>query len=244
MRNTKPYNKLALIYDKLMSHVNYKLWADYIKNLFQYADINVKTVIDISCGTGSLLTYFKNKKYSCFGSDISYPMISQAQRKTNNALFIVNDVKQMGIKSLSCDAVLFLYDSLNYMHDEKEIIFLFMEVNRILNKGGIFIFDIITDLLCKTHYKNFEEEENWGDYGYFRHSFYNEKEKIQHNDFRITVGKKIFFESHIQKVFLESKIAECINKNKFELIAQLDDFTFQNSNNDSERIHYVCQKKQ
>ncbi len=243
MQITQPYDKLALIYDKLMSHVNYKIWADYIISLFQYSDIKVNSLIDLSCGTGSLLTNFINKQYSFWGSDISFPMISQAQKKFDNTCLIVSDVKQIAFKPNSFDAVLLLYDSLNYMQNEEQIDKLFNEVNRILRKGGVFIFDVITDLLCKTHYKNFEEEENWGESGYLRHSHYNENINIQQNDFRITIGNNTFFESHIQKVFSDMKIVKCLNQNNFEIAAQLDDFTFHHSGDDSERVHNVCLKK-
>jgi len=243
MKKNQPYDKLSLIYDKLMSHVNYKNWADYIVKLFQYSDIKINSIIDISCGTGSLLTNFINRKYFFCGSDISLPMICRAGPKFDKNVFMVSDVKRMSVKSNRFDAVIFLYDSLNYMQNENQINSLFKEVNRILVKGGIFIFDIITDLLCKTHYQNFEEQENWNDSGYLRHSFYNNTSQIQHNDFRINIGNNIYFESHMQRVFPESKIDEYLNYNNFDLAARLDDFTFSASNEDSERIHYVCIKK-
>lgn len=244
MKKNQPYDKLSIIYDKLMSHVNYKHWADYIVNLFQYSDIKIDSIIDISCGTGSLLTKFIKRKYFFYGSDISLPMIRQAAPKFDKNVFMVSDVKRMSVKSNSFDAVIFLYDSLNYMQNEIQINSLFKEVNRILIKGGIFVFDIITDLLCKTHYNNFEEHENWNDSGYLRHSYYDNFNKIQHNDFQINLGNKIYLESHMQRVFPESKIEEYLNYNQFELAAHLDDFTFSASNEDSERIHYVCIKKQ
>jgi hypothetical protein len=108
--------------------------------------------------------------------------------------------------------------------------------------GGIFIFDVITDLLCKTHYKNFEEEEDWEDSGYVRHSFYDETNHIQHNDFRIRIKDNVFFESHVQHVFSEKQISDIIRNSGFKLTAHLDDFNFYQSDEDSERIHYICTK--
>jgi len=244
MQKSQPYEKLSIIYDQLMSHVNYKNWTEYVINLFQYTDIQIKLVVDISCGTGSLVNHFDKKKYKVYGCDLSYSMIKQAHNKFDQNRFFVNDVNQIALKPNKFDAVLFLYDSLNYLQDEKQLNSLFGEVNRILVNGGVFVFDIITDLLCKTHYKNFEEEENWEDCGYIRHSFYDEANHIQHNDFRIRIGNDIFIESHQQKVFSEELISETIIKNGFELTAHLDDFNFHQSDNDSERIHYVCTKKQ
>jgi ubiquinone/menaquinone biosynthesis C-methylase UbiE len=244
MKKTIPYEKLSLIYDNLMSHVNYKNWAKYIQNLFHFAENDIHKIIDVSCGTGSLLSFINQKKYSCYGSDISFPMVYQAKKKITKNIFLNSDSRNMALKSQSIDAVIFLYDSLNYLQDKNQLNQLFSEVNRILVNGGIFIFDIITELLCRTHYKNFEEEENWGHIGYIRHSYYNEKKHIQHNDFRIKIDGEIFFENHIQKVYSEEQIASVIDQSNFKIVGQFDNFTFVQSNDDSERIHYVCIKKE
>jgi ubiquinone/menaquinone biosynthesis C-methylase UbiE len=226
-----------------MCHVNYKNWAKYVQSLFQFAETEIKNIIDISCGTGSFLTHFDRNKYSYWGSDFSFPMVIQARNKIGRNVFLNSDAKNIAVKSDYFDAVIFLYDSVNYLKDEEQLNNLFVEVKRILVDGGIFIFDIITDILCRTYYKNFEEEENWGENGYIRHSFYNEIKHLQYNEFRIRIGDKVYFENHIQKVFSEELIAETIRKNGFVSRAQFDDFTFHQSNNNSERIHYVCVKK-
>ena len=243
MKKSQPYEKLALIYDQLMCHVNYKTWAEYVQNLFQFAEKEINTLIDISCGTGSLLTHFDKNKYCYWGSDFSFPMVTRARNKIGRNIFLNTDAINIALKSNYFDAVIFLYDSLNYLKDEKQLNDLFVEVNRILTEGGIFIFDIITDLLCRTHYRNFEEEETWDENGYIRHSFFDEVNRTQHNDFRIKIGEKFYVEHHVQKVFHEDLIAETINRNGFKLEAKLDDFTFHQSNDNSERIHYVCLKK-
>lgn len=245
MTNSQPYEKLALIYDKLMSHVNYKLWAEYIKNLFQYADRDIKKIVDISVGTGNLLPFFENGDYAYFGSDLSIHMIRQARKKNelSQKPLIVSDATNISFSSKKFDAVLFLYDSLNYLPDIKSVNKLFGEVNRILKSGGVFIFDIITDILCQTYYNNFDEKETWGKKGYQRHSYYNQKERIQYNDFTIILGDKIFIEKHCQKVYMENEIQFYLKKNNLELLAQLDDFTYLTANESSERIHFVCVKK-
>ncbi len=245
MIKSQPYEKLALIYDKLMSHVNYKLWAEYVKNLFQYADRDIEKILDISVGTGNLLPYFENGNFSYYGSDLSFQMVRQARKKIGitGKSIIVSDATQISFASEKFDAVLFLYDSLNYMPDIISLEKLFGEVNRILKSGGVFIFDIITDILCRTYYNDFNENENWGKSGYHRHSYYNQKEGVQYNDFTIDLGDGVFFEQHCQKVYSEEEIGFYLGKNNLELLAQLDDFTYLTANESSERIHCVCVKK-
>ena len=81
MQKTIPYDKLSLIYDRLMDHVDYKFWSSYIRSFFRYADIKVKNVLDISCGTGNLLTYLVKTKYNFTGCDVSKDMLREATRK-------------------------------------------------------------------------------------------------------------------------------------------------------------------
>ncbi len=242
---TTPYEKLALIYDRLMSHVNYKQWAEYVRNLFQYADRDIKQIVDISVGTGSLIQYLNKSGYNCYGSDLSFLMILQAKAKLqiSGNIFIVSDATQLAFASSKFDAVLFLYDSLNYLTTPELIESFLAEVKRILKEGGVFIFDIITDILCKTFYDNFEEQENWGDSGYVRHSYYNQEENIQYNDFKITIGGKKYFERHCQRIYSDIEIKKYLQKYSFEALAQLDDFTYLTANANSERIHYVCIKR-
>jgi len=245
MIQSKPYDKLSDIYDKLMSHVDYNQWAEYVINLFQYANRDVKQVIDISMGTGKLISILNRNEYNCFGSDLSFPMVLRASKRTkhSNNLFIVSDATQLAYSSLKFDATLLLYDSINYLMTFELLENLFNEVYRILNKGGIFIFDIITDFLCKTYYNNFNEKENWDNLGYSRHSFYNSDERIQYNDFHIDLGGKQYFERHRQRVYSENDLRQIIHKNNFDLLARLDDFTFLTANKNSERVHCVCVKK-
>jgi len=245
MSQAQQYEKLAFIYDRLMLHVNYKHWAEYVINLFQYANLRVNEILDISMGTGKFLSHMNRFGYRCFGSDISYPMILQAKRYNTdfNRKFIVTDARQMAYSSAKFDAVLFLYDSFNYLLTFEELEKLFGEVNRVLKTGGVFIFDVITDFLCLTYYSNFNENENWADSGYIRHSFYDKINKIQNNDFKIMIGDEIYSEQHQQRVYSGKDLAKLVTKYNFGLAARLDDFTYLTANKNSERIHYVCVKK-
>ncbi len=48
METTEPYTKLAAIYDRLMNHVDYIHWRDYILDLIDHAGGEVDTLIDFS----------------------------------------------------------------------------------------------------------------------------------------------------------------------------------------------------
>ena len=97
----KPYTKLSGIYDRLMDHVDYSHWSEYILRLINHSGGEVRSVIDLSCGTGSLLSHLQGKIYTIFGCDNSKEMINEAQKKKEpycEKLF-VNDIKNMAIKN-------------------------------------------------------------------------------------------------------------------------------------------------
>ena len=141
-----PYSKLAKIYDKVMSHVNYVEWAAYVSGLLKIYSRNLEKIIDISCGTGQHLLNIKTNSAKLFGSDNSYNMLLKARKniKAESMNFIAQDAKSLALKNESFDAIIMLYDSINYIFIEDEIIQTFNEISRVLTKNGIFIFDIVT----------------------------------------------------------------------------------------------------
>ena len=49
------YEALAPFYDKLQTDVDYSLWADFFERAFSlYFEGEVKDVLDLGCGTGSM----------------------------------------------------------------------------------------------------------------------------------------------------------------------------------------------
>ena len=142
MKLTQPYSKLALIYDRLMDHVDYLHWSNYILNLINHLSPKISSLIDLSCGTGSLVFHLDKKIQMVYGCDSSREMIREARKKRDmepGNLFI-NDIRRMAIKTGYFDCALVLYDSLNYLVDENSLESSLSEINRILKKDGIFIF--------------------------------------------------------------------------------------------------------
>jgi len=244
MELIKPYMKLAEIYDRLMDHVDYVNWSNYIINLIKNSGRDVGSVIDLSCGTGSLLTQLQDKIHTIFGCDNSKEMIREA-RKKNKLYFevlFVNDIREMALKDDCFDCALFLYDSLNYLVDNISLENSLLEINRILKKGGLFIFDVVSENHCIEHYGDYHESEYWEDAGYSRHSFYDPQNGFQFNEFRIDIRGETYIEKHQQKVYDIDYLKRIINKNSFKIIGTYNDFSNQDTDLASGRIHFLCTK--
>ena len=244
MQKTIPYDKLSLIYDRLMDHVDYKFWSSYIRSFFRYADIKVKNVLDISCGTGNLLTHLVKTKYNFIGCDFSKDMLREATQKKSLAKvsFFINDIRFIALCNESFDCILFLYDSINYILKKSDISQIFSEIERVLQKGGIFIFDTITESHCKEYYNDFYDSEFWGEEGYYRHSYYDQKSFQQHNEFRIILNKKTYYEHHVQRVYTIDELKQLLQKHNFKISGMFDNFSFNEVDTESDRVHFVCKK--
>ncbi len=239
---TQPYEELAVIYDKIMSHVHYRRWAGYIERLFKYYDSPISNLMDISCGTGKHLVNLKNRNRRLYGSDISMSMLKTAKRKRHlkRIPLVCSDFTETPFKKNTFDVVLILYDSINYVIDDNEISKVFAQVKHLLIKNGIFIFDVVTPYACEEFFLDYTEQDSWKGITCIRHSWYRKDQQMQFNEFEITVKGEIYHELHKQKIREIQEWKEIIRKNNFELMQAFNNFTFIEATPYSERIHFVC----
>ncbi len=110
------------------------LYQIYLDLLSPY---DIKTILDVGCGNGNFLLHLQ-KQYEAEGIDLSPRMVEIATKKgvkaTNRQLSSVKE---------NFDAIVAIGDVLNYLrHDElKDFL---VEIERVLNGGGLFICDVNT----------------------------------------------------------------------------------------------------
>lgn len=240
--NSTPYSKLARIYDKVMTHVNYPAWADYITHLLRYSKININNIIDISCGTGKHLSNIKLNGANFIGSDISHEMlqIARANLDYKSVHLIAQDSCNLGLKENCVEGVLMLYDSINYLFTDQQVLGMFDEVIRILKNEGIFIFDFVTQEGLKDNYVDYWESDSWEGLAYERHCWYSFEERIQYNEFLFLYNGKSYREVHMQKIRTIDEWHELISKSNMELSYEFSNFSKATAKEKSERVHFVC----
>jgi len=244
MNSIKPYIKLAEIYDRLMDHVDYGFWSNYVLDLIALTGREVFSVIDLSCGTGSLLTRLQGKIPILFGCDNSKEMIFEARKKKkiNSEYLFINDICNMAINDNCFDCALLLYDSLNYLIDDISLDNSLKEINRILKRGGIFIFDVVSENHCIKYFGDFHESEYWKNDGYSRHSFYDPLTGYQFNEFRIVLKGRTFIEKHQQKVYGIEYLKSVLNNRSFKILGTYNNFSVKEVEKNLGRIHFLCIK--
>ncbi len=243
------YSKLAQVYDDLMYHVDYVKWIDYIDEiLFSYKRDFCK-LIDIACGTGTMAILFQQRGYNTTGSDGCAGMIEQAQEKSIYheipLPFYTMNMTEISLEE-KFDAVICLYDSINYVLKREGVEKTLQNAWNLLNEGGIFVFDICTEENSIRFFDGYEDKGETRDYKYIRHSKYNSKDKIQFNTFYLFSkdGTEYFKEVHHQKIYTIGEMMELVDKSLFTFKGKYHDFSFEPPNLYSERIHFVLQKVQ
>jgi SAM-dependent methyltransferase len=143
------FNNYSNYYDLLYKDKDYSAEVEYIDNIIKkYATKNVKTILDLGCGTGGHAFLFAEKGYTITGLDISKTMLDIANRKLeianddvkNRLKFINHDARNIKIGT-SFDAVVSLFHVMSYQTSNEDLILTFQSVYNHLNQSGIFIFD-------------------------------------------------------------------------------------------------------
>lgn len=134
------YNTRAECYDEFNENNSRAINALLEKILKEH---QVATVLDLTCGTGSQVFWLKEKGFEVVGSDISRSMLKIAKQKAK--------LKQLKIKFLESDcrtvhagefdAAITIFNAIGHLTRE-DFKLTIQNINRNLNLGGLYIFDI------------------------------------------------------------------------------------------------------
>ena len=142
-------------YDLLYSDKDYEAEADFVNTLVRENSNNVKTLLDMGCGTGAHAEIFCNKGYEVHGIDLSEDMLKIAKMrrkgKEENLTFSHSSIQDLNLNK-KFDAIVSLFHVMSYQNSNSELIKAFVAAKNHLKEGGIFIFDfwygpaVLTDL--------------------------------------------------------------------------------------------------
>lgn len=241
-----PYGRLADIYDFVMRHVDYRRWADYVERAFSRHGLSPVRVLDLACGTGTMALELSRRGYEMTGVDGSGDMLVMAGRKAEaeglSIPFHTADLRRLeGLSSF--DAVLCLYDSMNYMMTLEEMDLAFRQVHPLVVPEGVFVFDVCTEANSLRYFRDLTEREAGDGFAYVRRSTY--RDGVQTNDFTIQFagqGQSVR-EIHHQRIYPLCEVLDLIAKSEFRLAGAYDGFTFITASEESDRVHFVLSPK-
>jgi SAM-dependent methyltransferase len=241
-----PYSALAVGYDLVMQHVEYDVWAAYLHQLLEQHGSSIDTVLELGCGTGSLALQLQPLgNYEYIGTDRSPQMIRVARIKAEEAgldlRFEQLDFTTFDV-SRPVDAVILVYDGLNYLLEREAVRSMMASVESALRPGGIFCFDQSTPNNSIRHGRDFEDAGEADGFAFVRHSQYDAATRLHTTTFDITIDGRRYHEEHVQRAYTIEEIEQVVGEVGLQHVAAYDNFSFDPATSDSERIHWVVRR--
>ena len=240
------YNYFAFHYDELTENVDYKVRSDYISDFFNKLGIAKNaSVLDLACGTGTMSVLLKDKGYKVTGIDLSDEMLSIADNKANGTIPFIKAEMQNFTLSEPVDACICCLDSLNHLNSLDDVEKTFNCVYKSLKENGIFIFDVNT--VYKHRYVLADNTFVFDEENYFL-SWDNEvvddySVRIM-LDFFVFNGKSYdrYSEEFVETAFETNDLCASLSS-YFDVLGVYNDLSLDKPKEDSERLHFVCKRK-
>lgn len=245
------YSSFAQVYDMFMDNVPYDVWADYISDRLKEYGITNGTLLDLGCGTGKITRLMAKKGYDMIGIDNAIEMLEIAQsHEGENILYLLQDMVELELYG-SVDAVYSACDCLNYITNEDDLLCVFENVSRYLEKDGIFIFDMNTqykymELLAENTFA-----ENRDEGSFIWENFYDEEEEINQYDLTLFIAEETdcgilyrkYEETHFQKSYALDTVLSLLGKAGFAVDKVYEGYELMPIKADSDRMTIIAKKR-
>jgi len=246
VQKIQPYQRLAAYYDDLMDYIDYEIWVDDIQKLVKPYQPG-KNWLDISCGTGSMALIMARRGLQMTAVDLSEHMIQIAREKASEFKleidFGIGNMTEYA-PSKEFDVIINLHDGLNYLLEESDIESFLKNSYKLLKPDGILLFDVVTPLLCQTHFRGYREIFNDELGGYERYTNYDPDSQLAESVFTLKTEEldTVEVESHLQRAYELSDVERFCSNSAFKWWQILDDETLEKPDENSERFIVMMRK--
>jgi SAM-dependent methyltransferase len=247
----EPYSALAAGYDFVMAHVDYDAWAAYLFTLLREHGPEVGTVVELGGGTGALARRLQPMgEYRYVLTDRSDAMLERARSKFRADGAPVQ-CRQADFTSVSrddldleapVDAVVLVYDGLNYLLDEADVAALFRCVHHLLRPGGLAIIDQSTPANSRAHHDEFVDEGTTDGFSYVRENRYDPDTRRHETIFELTVDGRRRVERHVQRAYSRHEVRRLLEASPLAIEAAYDGLSTDPARDDSYRVHWVLRR--
>jgi SAM-dependent methyltransferase len=193
-------------------------------------------VLDLACGTGAAALAFAAAGCCVVGVDRAPAMLDIARSKARDrgleAAFIQKDIRHLPnhdlqqaaplIQQAPFDLVTCFFDSLNYLIEDDDLVWVCQGVSRLLRPDGHFIFDLNTEAEFITWDELDEVVYDNGDYLVYNRLNYEP-------DHRLATGRVVWFtrendrwwrgeETHIERAWRDEEVLSALRANGLTLL--------------------------
>ncbi len=207
------YNQLAHIYDALVKDDEAtKKWINFVNKHFTTKG----ELLELACGSGEITLALAKEGYQVLGSDIASSMLEELRKKDSKNTVDSFELNMIDFDlNRKFDGILCFCDSINYLSDKEEMAHMFQCVNKHLEIGGLFLFDMHTVDRLDEFKEMFIEEGTIKDTQY-QWTILSEEDTLHHH-FSFWLDDGSFHqEMHQQKVFDVEQVNTMLQKHGFE----------------------------
>lgn len=251
------YQQFAYAYDRLMRDMPYPEWLQFIRDTTKLYELQVRKIVDLGCGTGTIALALAKEGYEVTGIDLAEHMLAVAEQKqqqmqtqiaTLPVEWIHQDMCEWQVMS-PVDLVISLCDCLNYIVEEDRVREVFQHTFAGLRTGGVFLFDVHTLEEMYAYVDNqpyFLTEE---DVAYIWTNELDTERMIIEHDLTIFVKNhphdEQFLriqEQHVQRGYDLEWLEQLLRDTGFVEIRVGADFTWDKPGQHAQRAFFACRK--
>ena len=242
------YHALAGSYDRLTNDVDYEAVVEFYQQILHREGLAPRTAVDLACGTGSVALLLARQGLAVTAVDMSEEMLTAAAQKTagepNPPVFVHQKLQELKLPK-GVDLAVCALDSLDYITDPADCEEAIRRIYKVLNPGGIFIFDVNTpeklramdgqvfldeddDVYCVWR-GEFDENTNICSYGM---DLFHREGNVWHSS----------FEEHREYAYSQEQLTLFLRQSGFTNIAVYADRCFESPRPGEQRIYFKARK--
>ena len=246
------YEGFASVYDTFMEETDYAMWVNYLHQIWEKQKFHPNMISDLGCGTGNVIQILAKQGYDVIGIDMSEDMLAEAKKKAQSEnldiLYLLQDMREFELYG-TVNCIISLYDSLNYILEEQELLQVFRLVNNYLHPKGLFIFDMNTEYKFKEILAQNSFGETKQNSAYIWENYYDEEQKINEFYMNFFIKQKDGSyerkeEYHYERAYDIVTVKKLLEQSGLELCGVYDAYTFQPPKSDSQRVYFVAKEVQ
>ena len=242
------YKELAASYDRLTNDVDYAAVVDFYQQILEREGVCPRTCVDLACGTGSVSVLLAERGMDVIGVDMSEDMLTVAFDKAcgldQPPRFVCQKLQELRLPR-GVDLAVCALDSLDYILDPRDCQEAIRRVYKVLNPGGIFIFDVNTPKKLRAMDGQVFIDEDDDVFCVWRGEFDEDRNICSY-------GMDLFqrqgsawsrsFEEHCEYAYSQEQLTGFLKAAGFNKIKIYGDRKFEAPGQDEQRIYFSARK--
>ena len=217
------YSVQAKYYDVLEANPSVEAFNKVLDKLLKKH--RIKSVLDLTCGTGAQAIYLHKSGYDVTASDFSKEMVAIAQKKYPKINFHQADIRSA--KFGKFDAVISIFNAIGHL-SKSDFQKAIQNIANNLKTGGLYIFDIFNYDFMKNNFIPYEfidtcKEVDGTKYVRFNKNKFDKKKQIMTMNQKTYIQEgmdksKIFKNSWDMQIYSSEQLKNVLEKNSFEIV--------------------------